>query len=398
MRFVALSFIVFVNNTMDESLVQLIKSQIRERLPEVVDLRHRLHAEPELGLDTAATAAKIRSALARTSLEMRQPLIGNDVIGELQAGIKTICLRADIDAIPVAEANDLPHKSRIPGAMHACGHDGHTAMLVGAALVLDSLKDRLGASVRFVFQPGEELICAGKTLVERGALQGCEAAYAIHGWSGLPAGYVVAKEGPAFAAGSHFDITITGKGCHGALPDKGNNPIPVAARIAESLQRMHERLNLEDGTVVSVCAFQAGDSSNVIPDTAIVRGTARYLSTKRGDMVEQGIRNVVDDAAGASSVTGNIDYHRAYDLPLVNTRGAYQLIKELAGKYAKFMEKDRVEMTMDDFAYYLPEREGAMFLLGLGESWPALHSQRFDFNDEVIETGALMHCLIALSY
>jgi len=152
----------------------------------------------------------------------------NDVIGDLRCGGEgTICLRADIDALPMAEETGLPYKSTIDGMMHACGHDGHTAMLVGAALVLDSLGDELPNNVRFVFQPGEELACAGRELVQLGACDGCHAAYAIHAWPGLPVGAVSTREGPLFASSSHFEITVKGKGCHGALPEKGRTRFPL---------------------------------------------------------------------------------------------------------------------------------------------------------------------------
>ena len=386
---------------MDEHILGPLRERVKSVLGRVTELRRHLHSEPEIGLDTVKTAERIRSVLAATSLDVREPLLGSDVIGQLDVGRdRTICLRADIDALPIQEENDLPHKSRCAGLMHACGHDGHAATLAGAALVLDSLQEHLPANVRFVFQPGEEVICAGKTLVARGACDGCEAAYAIHGWPGLPAGCVSTREGPLFAAGTHFTIRVKGRGCHGALPDRGNNPIPAAARIVEELQQMHAEMNALDCSVISVCAFQSGDSANVIPDAALLRGPARWIQPETGDEVEKAIRDLSKRVAGETRTSVEVDYDRSYDLPVVNTSTGYRLVRQLAEDHlpaGAWQDAPGVHMTMEDFAYYLKGREGAMILLGLGEDAPELHSPSFDFNDDVLGTGILVLCLIALS-
>jgi amidohydrolase len=382
---------------MHEQLTALVRSRIQTLLPQITEFRRQLHADPEVGLDTKRTSHKIHEALKNTTLIFRPPLLGNDVVGDLGDAPRKILLRADIDALSIDENAERPYKSVTPGRMHACGHDGHTAMLVGAALVLDSMREHLNVGVRFAFQPGEEVICAGRTFVERGACDGCEAAYAIHGWPGLPVGCVTSREGPLFAAGSHFTIQLTGKGCHGALPEKGNNPIPPAARIVSELARMHTQANAKDGSVVSVCSFQAGDSSNVIPDTATILGTFRYLDPAVGNNLEEGIRKTVIEAATDANLTQHTVLDSAYDLPVINTAHGYRLVKQLAERHAQWREAERCHMTMDDFAFYLRGREGAYFLLGLGESCQALHSQAFDFNDEALETGILMYSLIALA-
>ena len=385
---------------MDEHILKLLQTEVECVLPEITQIRHRLHAEPELGLETETTAYAIRRLLADASVSLWQPLMGNDVIGEIGGGgDRTICLRADIDALPIQEESDLPYRSTIPGRMHACGHDGHTAMLLGAAMVLDKLRDRLPVGVRFVFQPGEEVWCAGRELVARGACDSCEAAYAIHGWPGLPLGCVSTRVGPLFAAGAHFDIRVRGKGCHGAMPEAGNNPIPIAARIVEALRRMHVEMSAEDGTVVSTCVFQAGSSSNVIPETALVRGTARYLAREKADRVENAIRSVAIEAAHEACAEVEIDYDRSYDLPVINTRKGVDAVRRIARSYmpaSTWREAEHPTMGMEDFAFYLQGREGAMVWLGLGESAPGLHSPVFDFNDGVLGTGILLLCLLAL--
>jgi amidohydrolase len=382
---------------MHDKIVALVRSRIQSLLPQITEFRHRLHADPEIGLDTRRTGEKIREALKNTAIAFRPPLLGHDVVGDLGDGPHRVLLRADMDALPIQELADHPYKSTNPGRMHACGHDGHMAMLVGAALVLDSLREHLNIGVRFAFQPGEEVICAGKTFVERGVCDGCDAAYAIHGWPGLPVGCITSRPGPLFAAGAHFTIELTGRGCHGALPERGNNPIPPAARVISELAKMHAEVNARDGSVVSVCSFQAGDSSNVIPDTATILGTFRYLDPTVGSDLQARISKTVGDVAKEAGLTSNIDLDSAYSLPVINTVNGYELVKSNAQRYAEFAEAERCHMTMDDFAFYLKGREGAYFLLGLGEASPALHSPTFDFNDGALETGVLMHCLIALS-
>jgi amidohydrolase len=383
---------------MNDQVIAELKKRIKEVLPEVTDLRHRIHSEPEIGVDTPATAAKIRHALKDTSADVWKPLLGNDVVGEIKVdSSRTICLRADIDALPIFEDSDLPYKSTIPGCMHACGHDGHASMLVGAIKVLDSMKEHLPVSVRFVFQPGEEVVGAGKPLVEAGACDGCDSAYAIHGWPGLPAGLISAKEGVMMAAGVMFTFTIKGKGCHGARPNDGRNPVPVAARIISELTAMHDRVNRDSDSVVSICSVRSGNNSNVIPDTAVIQGTARYLSVEVGDVIEKEIRSIVHNACRDAGVEAEIEYELAYGQPVINTKKGYELIKRIAQEYVgSWCDTAKPSMGSEDFSYYLIGREGALLNLGLGENMPGLHASTFNFNDAALETGILVHCLTVL--
>ena len=294
---------------MRDDLAQRVQRKVAEVLLAARDIRHKLHACPELADREHQTRRLIAEALAETALDVWQPLLGTDFIGELTggAGGPGILLRADIDALPIAEAADRPYASGNPGRMHACGHDGHTAMLIAAAWVLDSLRDELPGNVRFVFQPGEELAASGAKLVEAGCCRGVQAAYAIHGWPGLPAGCVSTRPGPLTAAAAFLAATFRGKGCHGSQPASGINPIPIAAAAVAKLKRLHDRVNAADGSVVSVCLFRAGANDNIIPDTAEIRGTVRYLRKARGRQLERSIRRAVEAAArgtGASVELG----------------------------------------------------------------------------------------------
>ena len=385
---------------MDYQLVKRLQREIEAQYEDIIALRHALHREPELALQETQTRAKILQALDGTSLQLWEPLLGTDVIAELPGrSPRAICLRADIDAIPVQEMTGLDYASCIPGRMHACGHDGHTAMLVGAARVLDRLRDALPFTVRFIFQPGEEVVAAGKTLVELGACRDAEAAYALHGWAGLPLGSVCSCPGVMFAAGSMFSITVQGKGGHGAHPEKGNNPIPIAARIVERLLAQHVKINAETKSVITVCAFQSGASGNVIPETATLQGTSRYLDIASGDEIEQAIRTIAIETAADAGATVDIVYTRSYGLPVVNTMAGYEAVRGISKAVlpaGHWIEMSVPTMGNEDFAYYLTGREGAMFFLGNGMDSPQVHTPFYNFNDEIIPVGMLMHCLLGL--
>ncbi len=385
---------------MDKEIIQKVREAVSDILPEIVRFRHSVHSEPELGLDTFRTAEKIRTALKGTSIDAWDPLIGGDVVGELAGGGKhTVCLRADIDAVPVDEHSDLPYKSSHNGIMHACGHDGHAAILLGTALVLDRLKGALPVSVRFVFQPGEEMVAGGRKLVEAGVCSGCETVFAMHGWPGLPAGSVSARAGAMFAAGAEFTIAVNGKGCHGAMPENGINPIPITAELVQRLEQLHQEVSMEYGSVVSVCSIQSGSCANVIPDTAIILGTARYLSPDVGQHIEGAIRSIVDDIGLNRSVSIDFEFRSDYELPVVNERHCYEHIRNIASNYlphGSWIEADASSMAMEDFAFYLSERPGAVFRLGLGQDSPGLHASTFDFNDNALGAGIIMLSLISL--
>lgn len=381
---------------MIEQLARRIDELAGQALPGIVDLRHRIHAEPEVGIFTEATADKVRSILSGTRIAFRNPIIRGDLVGDLDVGVsRWICLRAELDALPVLEATQLPYASTNPGAMHACGHDGHASILTGAALVLDSLADVLPVNIRFVFQPGEEMIAAGRILVEGGVCDGCDAAYALHGWPGLPENCICTKPGQMFAAGAHFTIILRGRGCHGAMPDCGLNPIPPAAKLVRNLADLHTRVSA-DGSVVSVCSVRAGDSSNVIPDHATILGTARYFDVAAGDIIERKIRSLAQLCESDFGVCVEVEYDRAYDYPVVNSKRGSDVAMAAAGLIPETQWREAISAvpTLEDFAYYLKSREGALVWLGLGEDWPLLHSPKFDFNDNVLKSGIRLLSLL----
>jgi len=386
---------------MNKNVLELLAARVRDVIPAVTELRRRIHAHPELALQETRTRAAVQQALRGTGLEVWAPLLGTDFIGELRStGRGTICLRADMDALPLEEKTAVPYCSNIPGRMHACGHDGHTAMLVGACLVLDALREHLPVSVRFVFQPGEELVAAGATLVEHGACRGVQAAFALHAEPGLPVGCLSAREGTMNAAADVFQVEFVGRGCHGAMPEKGLNPIPIAADAVARLHQIHKSANGQDGSVVTVCAVHGGTNDNVIPDAATIQGTVRYLAKARGDELQSAVRSAVTAAAEGTGAEVRIHYDRTYDMPVLNSQRAFQFVRTLVAEHlpeGSWRDKPRPSMGAEDFAFYLQGREGAMIRLGMGEGAPPLHSSTFDFNDDALPAGILLFSLIALN-
>lgn len=387
---------------MSSGLTDLVSRQVQEVLPQIIEFRHLLHSEPEIGVHTIATREKILRMVSGTSLDLRPPLVGGDVVGELHGSTeRTVCLRADVDAILADEANDVPYASKTSGAMHGCGHDGHTAMLVGALLVLDRIREILPNTIRFVFQPGEELFCTGRDMVAKGVCDGCEAAFALHAWPGIPLGTVSSKAGAVLGAGIQYVVTLTGRGCHGGWPERGNNPIASGVRIADELMQLHAEVNQEDRSVVSVCRFVSGTNSNIIPETATLQGTVRFVEDKRGEYIRGRIQSILDEAVHRFGIQVKAEFDDSYSLPVNNTSLGHQHIRQAAVEMLgadKWIESPETYKGMEDFAFYLPGREGGLFLLGMGEDSPSLHSEHFNFNDEALAAGIMMHCMLALSY
>lgn len=380
-----------------------LRRRVDEILPAVCALRHAIHAEPEPALEEHATRKKLLEAIAPLGLEVWQPLLGTDLIAELPGppGAPAVVLRADIDALPLDERSGVPWASQMPGLMHACGHDGHAAALAGAAMILAPMRESLPCTVRFVFQPGEEVVAAGRDLVARGACDGAQAAFALHCWPGLEAGCVAARTGPMFAASDHFTIGVYGQGGHAAMPSAARNPLPPAAEIVTRLAELHMEVHQSHGEVVTVCSLQAGANSNVIPDAAEILGTMRFLETARGARLEKRLRTIVESVAKRWDVTTRLFNEHNYPLPVVNTPRETDLVRQVAdavlGPQA-WREADTPSMGAEDFAFYLQDRPGAIFRLGMGHRSAPVHSAQFDFNDAALAPAILMHTAIALSY
>jgi amidohydrolase len=369
---------------------------VGELLPRIRELRHTLHQAPEIALAEHATAALLRKTLSTTSLRLLPPFLETDVVGLLDGARPgpNVTLRADIDALPIEERTGRAYASRNPGMMHACGHDGHMAMLVGAAMVLQKLSADLAGTVRFVFQPGEEMRAAAKDLIAAGALKDPKPAmvFALHGWPGVPMGVIGGKAGPSLAAADDFRITVRGKGGHGSMPHLAVNPISVAARIVAQLHAIPaERMSAFDPVVVSVCTIHGGKSANVIPEQLELEGTARYHAGVKSGVIRAHIERIVRGECEAAGAAYDLKCDAVY-IPTVNDERAVNIGREVARGWlgeACWRDIPLPSMGSEDFAYYLQEHPGAILRLGMGEESPSLHSPDFDFNDEALANGIL---------
>ena len=356
--------------------------------------RRWLHAHPELKLDCHETAAFVVEKLREFGVdEIHEGIARSGVVAiiEGRGPGRTIGLRADMDALPMDEETGLDHASTVPGRMHACGHDGHTTMLLGAARYLAETRAFSGR-VALIFQPAEEDIGGGRIMVEEGMMErfGIDEVYALHNEPGLPFGTFSTTPGPIMAAVDTFRIHIRGQGGHGAYPHEAVDPIPAALAIAQGCQTIVSRNNPpREDLVVSVTMVQSGSADNVIPDKAFVGGTVRTFNPEIRDMVERRMGEIVAGSAAAYGVEALLDYERGYP-PTVNHPGevdkAAVVAREIVGP--QMVETDRPrEMGAEDFSYMLDARPGAFLFLGQGEG-PSVHHPKYDFNDEIAPIGA----------
>jgi amidohydrolase len=372
-------------------------------LPEVKTIRHHLHTHPELALHEVQTAQFIRTQLAACHIELLPPFLTTDVVGLLSGKSpgKHVALRADMDALPLQEQTGRPYQSVHPNVMHACGHDGHMAMLIGTARVLAKLREGFDGSVKFIFQPGEEIVAAGKELVQNGVLDEPkpDAVLAVHGWPGLPVGVVSSRPGPLLAAADFFTVTIHGKGGHGAAPEKAVDPILIASRIINSLYLIPSRqISALESVVISVCKIQGGSNANIIPDDVVFEGSIRYFSPEIGERLPALFEQAVKTECAYWGAEYQLDYRRPYR-PTINTDRIVAVCKGVTEKYvgqACWSDLAEPAMGSEDFSYYLAQYPGAMCLLGMGADSPALHTNTFDFNDDALRQGILFLVLATL--
>jgi len=377
-----------------------IVNRIAEFHPEITAWRRDLHANPELMFDVHRTAASVAEKLKAFGCDEVVPGIGRTgVVGVIRgrkdaaggrAGV--IGLRADMDALPIEEATGLPYKSTMPGKMHACGHDGHTAMLLGAAKYLAETRNFGGTAV-VIFQPAEEGGGGGREMVNDGMMDrfGIEEVYGMHNYPGMPVGQFGMRPGPVMAAADYVEIEIEGKGAHAARPHLGIDPILVGSQIVNQLQSIVSR-NVDplEAGVVSICVFQAGTTNNVIPQTAKLAGTIRSLTDTVRDLLEKRVREIAEGVAALHGASVKLRYTRGYPVTVNHadqTTFAAEVASEIAGG-------DRVNdglppmMGAEDFSYMLNARPGAFIFVGNGEDSAGLHHPAYDFNDEIIPLGS----------
>ncbi|HTK01864.1 MAG TPA: M20 aminoacylase family protein [Bordetella sp.] len=374
---------------------------------ELTALRRDLHAHPELGFEEVRTSGIVAGSLEALGIEVHRGIGKTGVVGVIRGrgtdSGRMIGLRADMDALPMTEDNAFGHKSSKPGLMHGCGHDGHTAVLLGAARYLAQTRNFDGSAV-LIFQPAEEGRGGAKAMMEDGLFDTfpCDAIYALHNWPGLPPGTIGINPGPMMAAADRFEIIIDGRGGHGAHPYQTIDPVVVAGHLITALQSIVARnVNPLDSAVLSVGSLQAGHpgAMSVIPREARMVGTVRTFRKTVQELVERRMTELATSIASAFGATAQVKYERIYPATLNTPRHANlvaDIATEMIGK--ENVVRDLVpSMGSEDFSFMLQSRPGAYFRLGQGgaETGCTLHNSHFDFNDAVIPLGAAMFCALA---
>ena len=388
---------------MDSKILNRLKDEINGILPAITNLRHAIHQNPEIAVKEYETAELIRKTLNPTDISLLEPFLETDVVGILEGKDKgkNVTLRADIDALPMQEKTGLPYASQNAGFMHACGHDGHTAMLIGVALVLNKFRNKFAGSVRFVFQPGEEVVAAGKDLVEKGALKNPQpnAVAALHAWPDIGVGVIGSKPGVLLAAADFFNLEIKGKGAHGARPENSIDPILTAARVVEALQAVVSRnISVLDPVVLSVCRICGGSNSNVIPDSVEIEGTTRYFKPELGEKIASEMERIIKGVCDSMGASYEFSYESPY-IPTINHADIVDIGRKITGEVLGtdyWQDFENPSMGGEDFSYYITEYPGAMFRIGMGGDSAPLHNTRFDFNDDALKNGILFLVSFAL--
>ena len=368
---------------------------IRPRLAKLTEIRRDLHAHPELAFAEHRTAELIARHLEAAGIEVHRGLGKTGVVGVVRGGrsLRAIGLRADIDALPMQERNEFAHRSVHEGCMHACGHDGHATMLLGAAEALAARRDFDG-TVYLIFQPAEEGEGGGLAMIEDGLFERfpMESVFGMHNWPGMPAGQFGVRSGPVMASADRFDIEVLGHGAHAAMPHLGADPVTAGAALVQAIQTIVSRtLDPIDSAVVSVTRFKAGEAYNVIPDRAQLGGTVRAFSEIVQDRVESALQRICDGVAAAFDVEVTLDYRRGYP-PTINSPAEAAICAEVASELVGSVNvatDTRPTMGAEDFAYFLQRKPGCYVWIGNGEGEGGcmLHNPTYDFNDDIIATG-----------
>ena len=380
-------------------------------LAPIVAIRRDIHAHPELCFEEVRTADVIARTLEGWGIEVHRGLGRTGVVGTIRGSApggsnRAIGLRADMDALPMTEHNTFAHASRIPGRMHACGHDGHVAMLLAAAQELAAHRERFSGTVHCIFQPAEEGGGGAREMIKDGLFEQfpMQAVFGLHNWPGMAAGTLAASPGPVMASSNEFKITIRGKGGHAAMPDRSIDPIPLACQLVQSFQTIISRNKKPiDTGVISVTMIHAGEATNVVPDSCEIQGTVRTFTTEVLDLIERRMRELSVHSCAAFGASCEFEFQRNYP-PTINSAPeaafAREVMLDLVGPELTLTQEPT--MSAEDFAFMLLARPGAYLFLGNGDGGHragyaggghdagpcTLHNPHYDFNDELIPVGA----------
>ena len=381
-----------------------VAAVIERILPEIIQTRHHLHQNPELSGAEQQTSAYVAERLRALGFDDVQENVGGFGVVGILRGRKDgpmLALRADMDALPIQEVSNLEYASCQAGVMHACGHDGHTATLLGAAQVLSEMRDHLPGPVKFIFQPAEETVGGADGMVAAGVLDGVQAIVALHGWPNLEIGQIGYRPGPMMASADGFDLTVRGIGGHAAYPHTTVDPIMIGSQIVSAWQTLSSReVSPLDSVVVTVTQFHAGTAYNVIPSTAELKGTVRTLSNAVRDEIAAKMERI---AAGiCAAFRAEYEFTYTSGPPVVVNDSALTALVEAVGQDVlgpggvQFLETPT--MGAEDFAYYLLQVPGVMFRLGVGTEVTALHTPTYNFSDGALPYGMAMLANLALRY
>jgi amidohydrolase len=373
-----------------------------------VALRRAIHAEPELGLQTPKTMAKVREALAGLPLEWKTGSSTTGAIAVLRGSRpgRTVLLRGDMDALPMPEDTDLPFRSKVANTMHACGHDTHTAMLASAARILSDRRDLLQGTVLFMFQPGEEGHHGARYMIDDGLLSdpAPDAAFALHIMPNAPAGLFCGKSGSLLASADVLNISVKGKGGHASMPHDAIDPMPVACEIVTALQVfVTRRMDIFDPAVVTVAKIEGGSTNNVIPEAVNMVGTIRTLSEEARERVHEGITRIAQNVARAHECEAEVVITRGFPVTVCDARAVAVAQRAVQGLFGEqgWKTMDAPVMGAEDFSYVLQKTPGAMLFLGVcpeGQMWKSAcpcHSNRMVLNEATLSRGVAAHCAIA---
>ena len=377
--------------------------RIEEFHDDLVNWRHDIHAHPELGFEERRTSDLVAEKLAGFGCEVHRGIGRTGVVGRLRIGnsSRSVGLRADMDALPIQEANSFTYRSRYDGRMHPCGHDGHTTMLLGAARYLAETRNFDG-TVHFIFQPAEEGLGGGDAMVKDGLFDRfpCDAIFGMHNAPGLAVGKFAIRTGAMMAGGAYFDIGVTGRGAHGARPEAAIDPVIVASHITTALQTIVSRnVRPVDTAVLSVTQIHAGDAYNVIPQQAFIRGTARAFSAETLGMIEENMQRIATGVASGFGATAELDFRIVFP-PLINDASEAAFIADVA---AELVGADNVNpnaglvMASEDFSFMLSTCPGAYIRIGNGDEPGGceVHNPGYDFNDDILGLGASLFARLA---
>lgn len=386
-------------------MINKINQTIEEHFSEMVEIRRYLHQHPELSFKEYKTAAFIANYYERLGIPYRKNVGGNGVISTLTGGLpgKTIAFRADFDALPIHDEKDVPYRSQVDGVMHACGHDGHTAILLTLAKVLQKFQDQLPGNVVFLHQHAEERTPGGaRSMIDDGALDNVDVVFGAHLWATEELGVLQTSKNVLMAGADRFEITIQGKGGHGAVPHQTKDAVVIGAEVVLSLQKIISRqLDPLATAVLTIGKFDAGNDFNIIADQAKLIGTVRYLQQDVQTQMMNDMERIINGICLSHGCSYEMDYEKGYP-PLINHETEAEVVRQAASKIEdlKMVEEIQPMMSSEDFSYYLLEKPGAYFFIGAkkaGHDYPH-HHPKFDFDERVMPMIAKTFAQTYLDY